>query len=378
VGHVRDRWTDVGPKGRRVRNERWGHGKRWQARWSEHGVEKASSFPSRDAADAHLMRVQIGGPSRRTSLTVTAYADVWLSEQLHYAPSTAKAARDRMRVMVLPALGKMPLGEVTRGDVQRSVAVWSRKYAPRTVHQGYSFLTTMFATAMRDGLVPATPCAGVKLPPVHRRHVLPMSALEVEQVADAVLPWYRAMVVLGAATGMRGAEMRGLTTDRLVGGDVVVDRQLDGVQSGRPVFAPPKSDAGDRRIALGSVASDALAEHMAEFPPGVDGLIFTTRQHGPVNRTRAAEAWAAGIKGLDRPDRSGWHELRHHHASVLIAAGMSAKAVAERLGHADASETWRTYAHLWPADHAQMAEVADAALAGLRGRDADVITLRRA
>ncbi len=42
--------------------------------------------------------------------------------------------------------------------------------------------------------------------------------------------------------------------------------------------------------------------------------------------------------------------LRHFHASLLISAGLSVTAVAERLGHADPAETLRTYAHLWPTD----------------------------
>lgn len=45
-----------------------------------------------------------------------------------------------------------------------------------------------------------------------------------------------------------------------------------------------------------------------------------------------------------------FHDLRHHFASVLIAAGCSIKAVQEALGHANVSETLDTYSHLWPAD----------------------------
>ncbi len=45
-----------------------------------------------------------------------------------------------------------------------------------------------------------------------------------------------------------------------------------------------------------------------------------------------------------------FHDLRHHYASALIAAGCSIKAVQEALGHANASETLDTYSHLWPTD----------------------------
>lgn len=40
------------------------------------------------------------------------------------------------------------------------------------------------------------------------------------------------------------------------------------------------------------------------------------------------------------------HDLRHWHASILIAKGIDAKTVAERLGHARASFTVDTYTHL--------------------------------
>ena len=40
-----------------------------------------------------------------------------------------------------------------------------------------------------------------------------------------------------------------------------------------------------------------------------------------------------------------WHDLRHHHASVLLSKGVSPALVAERLGH-DLKTLLRTYAHV--------------------------------
>lgn len=152
---------------------------------------------------------------------------------------------------------------------------------------------------------------------------------------------------------------------------MVVDRQLAGVNRGRPVWEPPKSQAGYRRLALGQVAARAIEEHGADWPPGIEGLVFTTRQHGPMDRKRAGEIWRAATEGMGLRPRSGWHELRHHHASLLIAAGHSARAVADRLGHDDPAETLHTYTHLWPADHARMTAAVDAALGGLLGPSLD-------
>lgn len=55
---------------------------------------------------------------------------------------------------------------------------------------------------------------------------------------------------------------------------------------------------------------------------------------------------AARTAGL--PPGTSTHDLRHHYASVLLAAGESVVAVAERLGHENANLVLSTYGHLMP------------------------------
>ena len=43
-----------------------------------------------------------------------------------------------------------------------------------------------------------------------------------------------------------------------------------------------------------------------------------------------------------------FHDLRHTHATQLLRAGVNAKVVSERLGHANVSITLNTYAHVLP------------------------------
>lgn len=45
---------------------------------------------------------------------------------------------------------------------------------------------------------------------------------------------------------------------------------------------------------------------------------------------------------------TGFHDLRHYYASLLIRHGCSVKVVQARLGHATAAETLDNYSHLWP------------------------------
>jgi len=60
------------------------------------------------------------------------------------------------------------------------------------------------------------------------------------------------------------------------------------------------------------------------------------------------------------PSAVRFHDMRHTHASGLIAAGHSIKAVSRRLGHADITITLKVYAHLMPDDDAKLASGAGA------------------
>jgi len=59
----------------------------------------------------------------------------------------------------------------------------------------------------------------------------------------------------------------------------------------------------------------------------------------------------------------GWHDLRHHHASVLLLTGVSPALVAERLGH-DLNTLLRTYAHVIRQDEDRVRAIVDGALGG--------------
>ena len=58
------------------------------------------------------------------------------------------------------------------------------------------------------------------------------------------------------------------------------------------------------------------------------------------------------------------HDLRHTHATLLLAAGEPVKVVSERLGHASPMITLTVYAHVRPGDQRDAAEL----LASLLGQ----------
>jgi integrase len=366
MGHVVDRWTVPGPTGRRVKGPRHGSGKRWRARWVEPGgAERSRSFTTKDAAEAHLAKVDVdvraGTYVRDTAVTFEAYARHWLGEQLHQRPGTAAQARSKLELHAFPVIGHLPLARVHRSDVQRVVSQAS-VLGPDARRILYVYVRAVFAAAVEDRLVQVSPCRKINLPQAVRSRITPLTPAQVEAVAGAMTPHLVGAVWFCAGTGVRPGEMRGLTVDRLEGDRVRIDRQLSEESSAhRPVWGPLKTDESPRTIRLAPVTHRALVEHLEAFPPGPSGLVFASTRGRALARSTIGSAWQAATEGMGLGGRSGWHELRHHHASLLIAAGCSPRAVADRLGHADPSVTLRVYSHLWPSDEARMLDAVEQA-----------------
>ena len=106
-----------------------------------------------------------------------------------------------------------------------------------------------------------------------------------------------------------------------------------------------------------------LARHIEEHGTNPDGLLFTTEAGDPIQRNRWGEVWRRAVKAAELPTGTRFHDLRHSYASALISAGVSVRAVAAALGHADPGMTLRVYSHLWPSDEDRTRDAIDAALA---------------
>lgn len=378
MGHVQDLWMKRGPDGKKVRSARYGKGKRWQARWIDPlGEEDSRVFASRDAALVHVSAMEVSVHSgtyvdpKQGKVTFREYAERWRADQLHHRVKTAEQAESRLRLHVYPSIGHLPIASIRRPQVQACVTAMAQSLAPTTVEVAYGYMATVFKSAMLDGIIGRTPCVKIKLPEVVRKKVVPLTVDQVERVCRLTPARYRAAVIVCAATGLRQGELFGLKVDHVEGScDNVVLRVEEQVDGGAP-----KTEAGERRVAIGLHASRALWRHLATYREGVGGFVFSTPRRTRVTRQTAGDVWRGATVTMGLKDRSGWHELRHHHASLLISAGLSVVAVAERLGHKDATETLQTYGHLWPTDHERAVAAVDAALGGLSMSDGTVTEL---
>jgi integrase len=340
---------------------------RWEVRYrTPVGKERSQTFTTRREADAFAKTTEADKlrgswiDPRSASVTFGEYAEQWRESRVH-RPTTRAHVETNLRRHVLPTFGDRPLGSIRTSEIQNWVQDRAQVLAPATVVVIYRYLSSIFKAAQTDRMILASPCVGIRLPRSERGPVIPLEPEQVQALIEAAPDRYRALVVLGAGTGLRQGEAFGLAVPSVnfFAKRLDVRQQLILLPKQEPVLGPPKTPASYRTLPLPEFVVAELSAHIRRYPPGPDGLVFTNDQGGPISRTRfSADVWrptiacAAGV-----PAGTGFHALRHFYASLLIQEGASVKVVQARLGHANATETLNTYAHLWPdsEDHTRAA-----------------------
>ena len=220
-------------------------------------------------------------------------------------PRTRELYESELRLHILPALGDVAIGDLTVATVRswRSAMLRAGSPGPSTVAKCYRLLRAILNTAVEDELITRNPCVlkGAGVERVPERPVVTIA--EVYELADAIQPRYRAMVLLAAFGGFRLGELQALTRARvnLLHNEIEVVEQLHELKGGL-LTGPPKSDAGIRKVAIPAALKPELEPHLAEHAaPGKDGLLFCGRQGQPIRRSNFNARVAAGVRDRRSP-----------------------------------------------------------------------------
>lgn len=354
-----------------IRDRGKSHQRRWQARYRDPaGREKSKTFARKsdaqrwlDEVTADLVTGRYVDP-RAGRVTLEVFAQRWLDAQT-FDESTRDAVASRLRVHILPVLGDVELRNLRPSTIQ----AWLRsreESAPSYVRVMLANLSAILSAAVEDGVIASNPCASssVKAPAIEKRRIVPWTADQVQAVVDAHPERYRAIPVVAAGLGLRQGETFGLGVDDVdfLRRKALVRKQVK-ILKGSPVLAPPKGRR-EREVPLPDVVSVAISERLRRYPAR-GGLVFTTREGGLLNRTYYnRRIWKPALQeaGVKPTRENGMHALRHHYASVLLDGGVSIRALADYLGHADPGFTLKTYAHLMPETEDRARAVVDASL----------------
>lgn len=365
MAHVEDRWNRRDkPSGATVPTVNHGKGKRWRARYRDEAEkEHARHFDRKtdaqrwlDQVTASVVRGDYVDP-RAGRMTVAEYAALW--EPLRLGSDGTKRLRDNaIRLHIVPALGQYRLSAVLPSHVEALVkGLTDKGLSAGSVRNIYEVAARIFASAVRDRKIAASPCLDIALPKDTSGEVEPPTLEQVEAVRAQLDDRWQAVVVVLAGTGLRVGELLGL-----VQGDVNFLRRTVRVERQRlqsNEVAELKTLTSKRTVPVGQVTLDVLAAHMAQYPAS-DSALFTDEFGSPLTYRRWKKLLSAAADAAGVPMTS--HSLRHYCASAALSGGASIVQVQKMLGHKDATITLRTYAHLVPGDDDRTRNALDAAL----------------
>jgi integrase len=278
-----------------------------------------------------------------------------------YKPSAIRSYEAALRDHIVPWVGRARLADVQHRDVQRIADdLLSAGRDPSTIRNALMPLRVIFRRAVEDGDLAVNPCAHLRLPAVRGRRERIASPEEARRLLAALPERDRPMWATALYAGLRRGELMALRWEDvdLAAGVIRVERSYD--DKGR-VEIEPKSRAGRRAVPIVGALLDILVAYKANQDRD-RGLAFGSSAETPFVPSnlwrRAQRAWKR--TGLDP---IGLHEARHTFASVLIAAGVNAKAITSYMGHASIQTTYDLYGKLMPGSESEAAALIDAYLA---------------
>jgi integrase len=224
-----------------------------------------------------------------------------------------------------------------------------------------SVLSIAFGQAVRWRLIPYNPVRETMPPKVTSAKPTvwePQEAAAFLAHAREHCPWWP-LYLLALATGMRRGELAGLRPEdvHLDEGEILV-RRARVYGGGGPVELGPKTARGRRQIRfrrdvariLGWWLKERERWRRAAQAIGLwhdSGYLFVWQDGRPISPNTISMTFRRLARAAGLPPIR-FHDLRHTHAVLELAAGLPLPALSERLGHRDASFTMRVYADYVP------------------------------
>lgn len=291
-------------------------------------------------------------------------------------PGTMRRYRQIARDRLSPTFGPLPVQMIDRSSVTRWLATQrttpmtrgqriGKLPSAKTLREAQSLLSAVMERLVREGDIPSNPARGVRPPrdTISREKVF-LTPSQFARLLDHVPAYYQPLVAVLYGTGLRFGEATALTP---------ADVDLEAAQ---PVIHVTKAwkegEAGSylgapktRRAVRTVTIPEPLVAVLREQAAGKAGsdLLFPGPTGGQMESSSFHRlAWRPAVRaaGLDPAPRV--HDLRHSHASALIAAGIPLPVIQRRLGHESIQTTVDVYGHLAPEAYAGAAQAAAASL----------------
>ena len=340
-------------------------GSSYQVKWREPGGGwKSQTFPKWAQANKHKAKIESelhAGTYLEAGRGEIKVAD-WVQQQLDARTDLASSTRTRTQGIIdshiVPKWASTGLKSVEHGDIQTWVKELLQGLSVRSVKKVVNVLSAAFDAAIRDRRVNINPCTGIRYPKVAPKAKIFLSAVRVEELAQATFDDRQKLIVYTLAySGLRWGELAGLRVRDFDPLRRRLNVEQTIVEAGGRVEIKPPKDNEIRSVPVPKFLVEMIAEHVAG--QDADDLVFTAPRGGPLrNRNERGRWFDQAAEAIGEPELTP-HGLRHTAASMAISAGASVLSVQRMLGHSSATVTLDVYSSLFEDDLDEVAERLD-------------------
>lgn len=335
----------------------------WRAQVSVEGKRLSKVCTTKTECQAWIKQtaglVESGMSYQGSLIKLGEFLEEWLRMvKQNRRPKTHQSYRSLADRYILPAFGEYRLREMQPRLIEKYLtSLQEKKVGDRTCQIIYATLHAAFHSAVRKGIVGRNPLDGVEKPRVkHPRKMVTLQSEEVQRLLIAAEGQRdEALYFLAITSGLRQGELLGLkwTDIDWERGWLRVQRQVQRVDGVGLIFSEPKTQFGNRVVALGPVTIEKLREHRlrqvaernADFSHWVEmDLIFPSAKGTPRDGCNLMKEFKELLQTAGMAHMR-FHDLRHTSVTlVLNEIGASVKEAQHRAGHASPSTTINIYA----------------------------------
>jgi integrase len=316
-----------------------------------------------------------------SKLKLSIFLDQWLeSAKSQVAPRTFERYEEIAKKNIAPLLGALPLTQLRPAQISAAYATALKSgrrdgkggLSPRTVHHMHRILKQALSVAVKWGMLAQNPAELVDPPKVERAS---MSALNLDQTAR-LLDHFRptrsyVSVLLGVLCGLRRGEITALKWKSvdLERGQLSIEESTEQTRDGTRSKETKSGRA--RAVALPRFVADELIRHRVRqaeellklgFRISDDYYIVAQEDGQPLQPNSVTHEFVRILALAADLPRIRFHDLRHSHATHLLASGIHPKIAQERLGHSSVGITLDLYSHVLPGMQEDAAAKVDAGL----------------
>lgn len=296
----------------------------------------------------------------------------WLEDygRPNLAPTTYYSYSKIIEKHIIPVLGNIILNKLQPMHLQQYYSQKLQTLSNRTVLYHHRVLKEALSHAVQWQLLSRNVADAVQAPKNKQKDIELPDLKNIDRLLNAAIEHQDYEIILCALfTGMRRGEILGLRWHDvdLKKNMIFVRNTLQRLPDKGLFFTEPKSKKSRRQILMPQFLSNILQNHrkrqleeklrLGQLYQDHD-LVFPRPDGTPQDPGQLSHRFKdlvdnIGLSGLR------FHDLRHFHATLLLAENINPKKVQERLGHQTISLTLDVYSHLIPSMQNEIAQKLD-------------------